>query len=183
MYIFKGGHRTDRHSPSWNAVCRKESSKRRQRPSAQHWGSPPTTSSQPLGVFRPGGEERGEDEGGQDQGAGSQEGRLGGAALKFWSPAFPLTHPLGAPGGGERRRQFARTEPGCAPKSPLYSPEKLPPSCGLICSGPAMPLTKALTNRGLHLTSRLPRPSHGTPGGRGRRDQTSTRPRGKGCSS
>lgn len=43
-----------RHSPSWNAVCRKESSKRRQRPSAQHWGSPPTTSSQPLGVFRPG---------------------------------------------------------------------------------------------------------------------------------
>lgn len=39
--------------PSWNAVCRKESSKRRQRPSAQHWGSPPTTSSQPPGVLRP----------------------------------------------------------------------------------------------------------------------------------
>lgn len=52
---------------------------------------------------------------------------FGGAALNFRSPAFPLTHPLGAPVGGERRGQSARTEPGCAPKSPLYSPEKLPP--------------------------------------------------------
>lgn len=42
--------------PPWKAVCRKESSKSRQRPSAQHCGSPPTTSSQLLGVFRPAGE-------------------------------------------------------------------------------------------------------------------------------
>lgn len=52
----KGGDTTRPHtlnSPSWNAVCRKESSKSRHRPSAQHWGSPPTTSSQLLGVFRP----------------------------------------------------------------------------------------------------------------------------------
>lgn len=41
--------------PPWYAVCRKESSKIRQRPSAQHWGSPPTTSSQLLGVFKPAG--------------------------------------------------------------------------------------------------------------------------------
>lgn len=46
------------NSPSWNAVCRKESSKSRHRPSAQHWGSPPTTSSQLLGVFRPSGTKR-----------------------------------------------------------------------------------------------------------------------------
>lgn len=125
MYIFKGGHRTDRHSPSWNAVCRKESSKRRQRPSAQHWGSPPTTSSQPLGVFRPGGEERMKV--GRTRMLEVRRAGLGGAALNFRSPTFPLTHPFGSPVGGERRRQFARTGPGCAPKSPLHSPVKLPP--------------------------------------------------------
>ena len=99
MYIFKGGHRTGRHSPSWNAVCRKESSKRRQRPSAQHWGSPPTTSSQPLGVFRPGGEERGEDEEGQDQDAGSQEGSLSGGerGIQLPKPRLPPPSPLGSP--------------------------------------------------------------------------------------
>lgn len=103
-YIFKGGHRADRHSPSWNAVCRKESSKRRQRPSAQHWGSPPTTSSQPLGVFRPGGEERGEDEGGQDQDAGSQEGSLWRGGTQLPKPRFPPHSPLGSPSGrGEER--------------------------------------------------------------------------------
>ena len=89
----------DRHSPSWNAVCRKESSKRRQRPSAQHCGSPPTTSSQPLGVFRPGGEETGEDEEGQGQDAGSQEGSLWGGTL-LPKPHLLPPHPSGAPIGG-----------------------------------------------------------------------------------
>lgn len=62
----KGGDTTRPHtlnSPSWNAVCRKESSKSRHRPSAQHWGSPPTTSSQLLGVFRPSGTKREDREG------------------------------------------------------------------------------------------------------------------------
>lgn len=69
IFLSRGGHRAGSHSPSWNAVCRKESSNRRQRPSAQHWGSPPTTSSQPPGVFRPGvgGKERKENEGRQGQ--------------------------------------------------------------------------------------------------------------------
>lgn len=40
-------------------MCRKESSTSRQCPSAQHWGSPPTTSSQPGGIFRPMGRDPG----------------------------------------------------------------------------------------------------------------------------
>lgn len=44
-------------------MCRKESSKSKHRPSAQHWGSPPTTSSQLLGVFRPSGTKREDREG------------------------------------------------------------------------------------------------------------------------
>ncbi len=39
--------------PLCEMVCRKESSTRRQCPSDQHWGSPPTTSSHWAGVWRP----------------------------------------------------------------------------------------------------------------------------------
>lgn len=42
--------------PSWKALWRKESSKSRQLASDQHWGSPPTTSSQEGGTRRPAGE-------------------------------------------------------------------------------------------------------------------------------
>lgn len=41
------------HWPLWETVWRKESSTRRQCPSDQHWGSPPTTSSHRGGVCRP----------------------------------------------------------------------------------------------------------------------------------
>lgn len=40
--------------PLWEMVWRNESSTRRQCPSDQHWGSPPTTSSHKGGICRPG---------------------------------------------------------------------------------------------------------------------------------
>lgn len=100
------------NSPSWNAVCRKESSKSRHRPSAQHWGSPPTTSSQLLGVFRPLGTKR-EDREGQAMPSslwwgGREQTELCVSSLRGCSPAGsdlnpkpgaaqPLPHSLSAP--------------------------------------------------------------------------------------
>lgn len=57
-FTLKSSGREDRHSPSWNAVCRKESSKRRQRPSAQHWGSPPHHQLTATWSFQTSGEEK-----------------------------------------------------------------------------------------------------------------------------
>lgn len=42
------------YKPLWEMVWRNESSTRRQCPSDQHWGSPPTTSSHKGGICRPG---------------------------------------------------------------------------------------------------------------------------------
>lgn len=135
-------------SPSWNAVCRKESSKSRHRPSAQHWGSPPTTSSQLLGVFRPSGTKRE-----RTEGSGRAEfpvvGQQGANSELYVSPTLLWR-------GCSPSESDLNPKPGAAQALP--TPCLLPPAFSLS------PASSALQTL-LSYLEQLPSPQRPWPGG------------------